>query len=110
MTQGVATATTARTGGGGAAAAPRSRELKRILGLEVTLSVVLAERSMKIESILAMTAGTIIEFDVPFDSELILTVANHPIGAGQAVKIGENFGVRLTQVARLPERVSAMAG
>jgi len=110
MTQGVAVTTTSKTGGGVASVAPRSRELKRILGLEVTLSVVLAERSMTIESILAMTAGTIIEFDVPFDSELILTVGNHPIGAGQTVKIGENFGLRLSQIARLPERVNALGG
>lgn len=108
MTQGVAVATTSKTGEGDASAAPRSRELKRILGLEVALSVVLAERFMTIESILGMTAGTIIEFEVPFDSELVLTIGSHPIGAGQTVKIGEKFGLRLTQIAKLPERVSAM--
>jgi flagellar motor switch protein FliN/FliY len=86
----------------------RSLELTRILGLEVTLSVVLAERLMTVESILDMKTGTIIEFDVPFDSELRLNIGNHPIGAGQTVKIGENFGLRLTSVAGVPERVGAM--
>jgi len=89
--------------------APRSRELKRILGLEVTLSVILAERHLTVESILDITAGTIIEFDVPFDSELRLSIGNHTIGAGQTVKVGENFGLRLTHIAELPERVGAMA-
>ena len=86
----------------------RSPELTRILGLEITLSVVLAERLMTVESILDMKTGTIIEFDVPFDSELRLNIGNHPIGAGQTVKIGENFGLKLTRVAGVPERVGAM--
>jgi len=88
--------------------ARRTPDVQRILGLDVTLSVVLAERLITIESILNMTAGTIIEFDVPFDAELKLNIGNRTVGHGQTIKIGENFGLRLTNVATVPDRVEAM--
>ena len=88
----------------------RKPEMRRILGLSVPVSVVLAQRHMPIEAILEMTAGTIVEFDVPFDSELTLEVANRPIGRGQAVKTGENFGLRIAEIGTVHERIGAMGG
>ncbi|MBI4717721.1 MAG: FliM/FliN family flagellar motor switch protein [Planctomycetes bacterium] len=82
--------------------------LQRILGLSVPVAVVLAERDMTVESILAVRVGTIIEFDVPFEAALTLYVANRPIGAGHAVKVGENFGLRLTSVGSVEQRIDAM--
>jgi predicted RecA/RadA family phage recombinase len=35
-------------------------------------------------------------------------VNNTRIGAGRAVKVGENFGVRLTQIGAVKDRVVAM--
>ena len=85
-----------------------SPELRRILNLSVCVSVTLAERAMSIESILAIRAGTILEFDISFDSELTLHVANHPIGKGYAVKVGENFGLRINSIDSVPKRIGAM--
>ncbi len=84
--------------------------LSRILSLEVSLSVVLATREMTVESILKTTIGTIIEFEVPFDAELSLNVGGRTIGLGQTVKVGENFGLRLTQLVGMSERAGAMGG
>ena len=89
---------------------PRKPSIKRILGLSVPVAVVLAERDMPIESILETTAGTIIEFEVSFDSELTLQVANRPIGSGQAVKVGENFGLRITRIGGVRDRIDALGG
>ncbi len=90
--------------------ASRSPDVKRILGLSVPVSVVLATRRMPIESILEMHVGTIIEFDVPFDSELHLEVSDRGVGEGQAVKIGENFGLRINAVGTVRQRIDAMGG
>ena len=95
---------------GAASSSLREADVSRILGLEVNLSVVLAERLITIESILDITAGTIIEFDVPFDGELKLSVGNRTIATGQTVKVGENFGLRLMDVIDLPHRVGALGG
>jgi flagellar motor switch/type III secretory pathway protein FliN len=86
------------------------REIRRILGLSVPVSVSLAERDMPIKSILSLTVGSIIEFNIPFDADLTLRVANQPIGRGQAVKVGENFGLRMTSINDVHERIEALAG
>lgn len=101
-----------RPGGRTAVDAPSSRtpNIDRILSLTVTVSVTLAERDMPLESILAINLGTILEFDVASDTELTLNVANHPIGKGRAVKTGENFGLRITQIGSVTDRIGAMGG
>lgn len=83
-------------------------KLRNLLSLPVPVTVILAERDMNIESILATKVGTIIEFDVPFDSDLVLYVANETIARGQAAKIGENFGIRVTSIQSIKERVNAL--
>jgi flagellar motor switch protein FliN len=89
---------------------PRPRNIERILHLSIPVSATLAERDMPIGAILALTAGSIIEFDVPFDSDLILSVSNRPIGRGQAVKVGEHFGLRITAIDTIRQRIDAMGG
>jgi flagellar motor switch/type III secretory pathway protein FliN len=63
---------------------------------------------MTLESILSVTVGTILEFDVPFDGELTLHVANRSIGKGQAVKVGEKFGLRITRIHPVQARIGAL--
>ena len=82
-------------------------EIARILGISVPVAVTLAERPMSIESLLAVTVGTILEFDVASDAELTLYAANQPIGKGLAVKVGENFGIRVTKIGTVRERIDA---
>lgn len=82
--------------------------IQRILKMPVPVTVRLAERKIAVEALLGMTVGTIIEFDVPFDSDLTLQVGNRTIGHGQAVKVGESFGLRLSRVGTVEERVGAL--
>jgi len=89
---------------------PRDAGVARILGLSVPVTATLAERDMTIESIMGISVGTIVEFDVPVDAELTLSVANHAIGKGQAVKTGENFGLRITQIDNVERRIDALGG
>ena len=88
---------------------PRANvDLERILKLPITVSVTLAERDLEVASILAITAGTIIEFDARFDASLTLAAAGQPIGLGKAVKVGENFGLRLTQIDNIRDRIQVL--
>ncbi len=88
----------------------RTTDVERILHLTVPVNVTLAERAMSVESILAFNVGTILEFDKPFDAELSLRVGAREIGKGQAVKIGENFGLRVTTTGAVKDRIDAMGG
>ncbi|MEK6676348.1 MAG: FliM/FliN family flagellar motor C-terminal domain-containing protein [Planctomycetota bacterium] len=88
----------------------RRTDLHRVLGLKVPISVTLAERNMSLESILAIAVGTILEFDVPVESELKLHAVNCEIAKGQAVKVGESFGFRITRIVDVHDRIGALAG
>ncbi len=83
-------------------------DLERLLHLQVPISVRLAERDMSVESILQLTVGSVLEFDRSADSELDLVVTGQTIGAGEAVKIGENFGLRITRIGTRYDRIRAL--
>jgi len=87
---------------------PTDGDLKRILQLEVPIIVRLAERMMPLADILALTAGTVIEFEKDADEELELMINNKCIGKGVAVKVGENFGLRVTYIGPVAETIKAM--
>ena len=96
--------------GGAASATPVSCELQRILKLEVPVIVQLADREMTMEEILDLNVGSIIEFDKRFDAELELIVTNRQIGLGHAVKVGENFGLRITRIGSIYNTIKALGG
>jgi flagellar motor switch protein FliN/FliY len=101
-------------GGGGAGRMGRSRpsaqlpaqfrlaasrnQIQRIMPIRVALTVRLAERVMPMDKVLDINIGTIIEFERHADAELNLMVNNTPIGVGNAVKCGENFGLRVVRI------------
>jgi flagellar motor switch protein FliN/FliY len=88
----------------------KNGELHRILHLEVPVIVRLAEQEMPLERVLDLAVGSIIEFDRTFDADLDLIVGNQPIGVGQAVKVGENFGLQIARIGNLGQKIKAMGG
>lgn len=69
-----------------------------ILDLEVPLIVQIASRTMAIGEVMELEHGSIIEFPRSADEELAILVNNKSVGQGTAVKVGENFGVRITNI------------
>ena len=89
-------------------APPPDPALARILKLEVPVIVLLAENQMPLSEIMNLSTGAIIEFDKSFDSELDLMANNMCIGRGVAVKVSENFGLRITHIGSLRDRIQAL--
>lgn len=83
-------------------------EVDAILQLEVPFIVRLGERAMSLGDVLALAPGAIVELDKTADEELEVLVNNKQIGAGTAVKVGENFGVRITFIGDVRERIVAL--
>jgi len=83
--------------------------LDRVLKLRVPVIVRLAERKMRLSEVLAISVGAIVEFEKPFDASLDLLVNNKEIGQGQAVKVGEQFGLRVVTIGSLRDKVDALA-
>jgi len=86
------------------------RELRRILHMRLPLVVTLAERKLPFKELLKITPGSIIEFDRASDADPDLSVGKKKIGFGQAVKVGEFFGLRITEVSPVEERIRALGG
>ena len=82
--------------------------LKSIMRIEVPLIVVLGERSMEMAGVRQWVPGSIIELPISADEDLEVRINNRRIASGSAVKLGENFGVRLTTALGQTERIEAM--
>ena len=89
-------------------AAPTPSELKRILRLEVPVIVKLAERRLMLSEVMRLGTGAIIEFFKSSDEPLELLINNKVIGVGETVKVGENFGLRITQVGDLKQVIKSL--
>lgn len=87
-----------------------SPDLARILDVRVPIIVKVAERNLSVGSVLKLNIGSILEFDRRADAELDLLVNNRVIGRGAPVKVGENFGLRLTVVGNLESTIQALGG
>ena len=96
--------------GGNAAGAPQPplTEIQRILKLEVPVIVKLAERKLSMSEVMRLGAGAIIEFSKSSEEPLELLVNNKPVAVGQTVKVGENFGLRVTRIGDLRDVIRSM--
>ena len=85
-------------------------ELDRILHLSVPVIVKLAERKLNVSEVMRLGVGAIIEVAKSSDEPLELLVNNKVVGQGEAVKVGENFGLRITQIGDVKQLVNALGG
>ena len=83
-------------------------ELQRILRLQVPVIVRLADRKMLLSEVLRLGVGAIIEFSKSSDEPLELMINNKPIALGATVKVGENFGLKITQVGDVKQVIRTM--
>jgi flagellar motor switch protein FliN len=86
-----------------------SSDLAGVLRLEVPVIVRLGERTLSVGEVLDLAPGAIIELPKNVDDELDLLVNNKQVGTGVAVKIGENFGLRITYLGDVRQRIAALA-
>ena len=86
----------------------RSNRLSRLLGLPVPVIVKLAEKKIEVGQLMVLTPGTIITFEKSCEDLLDLYVNNSLYARGEAVKIGEKFGLKVNEVGSAEERLSAI--
>ncbi len=83
-------------------------DIDAILKIEVPLIVQVGGQRMTVREVMNLAPGAIIELPKNADDELDVLVKNRPIGLGQAVKVGENFGVRITSIGGVEQRIAAL--
>ena len=75
---------------------------KSLLRIRVPVVVTLAEKRQPISRIIELGPGSIIQFDKSCEEMLDLDVGDHRVAQGEAVKVGDKFGLRITSIV-LPE-------
>lgn len=83
-------------------------DLKRLLKIKVPVIVQLAVRHMQISEIRGLSLGVIVEFEKSIEEPLDLRINNRRIALGEAVKIGENFGLKITSICEKAKRIEAL--
>jgi flagellar motor switch/type III secretory pathway protein FliN len=84
---------------------PYSRSLLRI---EVPVVVTLASTRHAVSRILELGPGTILHFDKPYDEPLVLSVGRSEVAVGEAVKVGDKFGLRISSMVLPQEKFEAV--
>ena len=62
-------------------------------------------RRMNVGEVMHFAVGAIVEFSKSAEEELDLLANNKAIGKGYAVKVGENFGIKLTAIGPVKETI-----
>jgi flagellar motor switch protein FliN/FliY len=83
-------------------------DVQSILRLRVPVIVRLGHRQLSVSEVMNLAPGSMIELPQPADEPLDLMVNNKLIGQGAAVKIGENFGLKVSAVGDAAERIKAL--
>jgi flagellar motor switch protein FliM len=66
-----------------------------LLGLPLTATAVLAEKTVRLRDVLALRPGEVMEFPRGADEPLELRISGRAVAEGTAVRIGDRFGVRI---------------
>jgi flagellar motor switch/type III secretory pathway protein FliN len=86
---------------------PYTRSLLRI---RVPVAVTLARKRQALGKIVEMGPGSIIQFEKSCEELLELSVGDHPIASGEAVKVGDKFGLRILSITLPGERFQPVKG
>ncbi len=82
--------------------------LQSLLSVQVPVIVTLAQTKKTVDEIVKLGPGVILQFDKPCDAMLQLEAAGQHIAEGEAVKVGDKFGLRITSIRLPDERFKAV--
>ncbi len=74
--------------------------MRGFMQIRVPVQVTLASQRKSIQEIIELGPGSIIKFDKTCDEALELTVGGRPIAAGEVVKVGDKFGLKISSIVK----------
>ncbi|BCV20842.1 flagellar motor switch phosphatase FliY [Moorella sp. Hama-1] len=83
-----------------------SRNIDLILDVPLDIEVILGSALKRIQDILSLAPGSIVELDRLAEEPVQITVNGTPIAQGEVVIVNENFGVRITHILEPQERIN----
>lgn len=82
--------------------------LEIILNLELEIRVELGKTATTVRDVLEMGPGSVLELQKLNGEPVDLMVNQKPFSKGEMIVIGENFGVRVTDILSITERIEAL--
>jgi flagellar motor switch protein FliM len=82
--------------------------VEALLSVPLLAVAVLAEKRTSLKDVLALRPGDLLEFQRRVDAPLELRVGDRRLADGAAVRVGEQFGLRITAIADPRDRVRAL--
>jgi flagellar motor switch protein FliN len=79
-----------------------------ILDIPVTVSMEVGRRKMSIRDLLKLSQGSVVELDRESGAPMDVMVNGTLIAQGEVVVVNERFGIRLTDVVSMRERVKRL--
>ncbi len=89
---------------------PESSDLDRIMEIPLEVHVELGRRRMRISELLGLGVGSVIDLGVTAGSPLAVYANQTLVARGEAVVIGERYGIRITDIVSPRERVKRLGG
>jgi flagellar motor switch protein FliN len=77
---------------------------RSLLRIEVPVVVTLAQKRQPLGRVIELGPGSIIHFDKSCEEMLELEVGGMTVARGEAVKVGDKFGLRITSIVLPGER------
>jgi flagellar motor switch protein FliN/FliY len=85
-------------------------DLDRIMEIPLEVHVELGRRRMRISELLGLGVGSVIDLGVTAGSPLAVYANQTLVARGEAVVIGERYGIRITDIVSPRERVKRLGG
>jgi flagellar motor switch protein FliN/FliY len=87
----------------GTASALPSLQLKLFAGVKTRVEVVAGHVHSTVGELLGMKDGAILTLDRQVDAPFDVVLDGHVIARGQLVAVGDQFGLRVTEVCQMPQ-------
>lgn len=84
--------------------------LDRVLSIPLTLHVELGRKRMRIAELLELGAGQVLTLEVAAGTPLTVYANGTLVAEGEAVVVGDRYGIRITQIVSPEERVARLGG
>lgn len=85
-------------------------DIDRILEIPLEVHVELGRKRMRIGELLSIGVGSVVELGTAAGAPLSIYANNTLIAHGEAVVVGERYGVRVTDIVSPRERVRRLGG
>ncbi|MCI2047886.1 MAG: flagellar motor switch phosphatase FliY [Faecalibacterium sp.] len=88
--------------------APYSTNLQMLMNVQLDVSVIIGRAKRSIKDILDFGQGTVVELDKQTGSPAEIVVNGQLLAYGDVVVVGDNFGVRVTEIVGTKELLSSL--